>query len=147
MKKGYPLVLLPAVLLPACVNAPPEKPVRRNTSGTDCSRELRIGNAVLKAMKNNRYRELALLLRDGPLSGMPEQDFRASERYMRERVGQIRSAVFLTELRMPLVRNLIWQVRFERKNRGGGILEQDMLFRLITGTLDGRPVILNFGFF
>ena len=79
MKKGFPLVLLAAVLLPACVSAPPEKPVRRNT-GRDCSREIRIGDEVLKAMKNNRYRELALLLREGPLSGMSEQDFRTSVR-------------------------------------------------------------------
>ena len=146
MKKGFPLVLLAAVLLPECVSAPPEKPVRRNT-GHDCSREIRIGDAVLKAMKNNRYRELTLLLREGPLSGMSEQDFRTSERNMRERFGRIRSAEFLTELRTPLVRNLVWKVRFERENREGGTLEQDMLFRLVTGTLDGRPVVLNFGFF
>ena len=66
---------------------------------------------------------------------------------MREQFGRIRSAEFLTELRTPLVRNLVWKVRFERKNREGGTLEQDMLFRLVTGTLDGRPVVLNFGFF
>lgn len=46
----------------------------------------------------------------------------------------------------PAVRNLIWKVGFERDADDGDEVEQDMLFRLMTGNVDGKTCMLSCGF-
>ena len=44
------------------------------------------------------------------------------------------------------MRNLIWKVGFERDGSDGDEVEQDMLFRLVTGNVDGETCVLSCGF-
>ena len=61
--------------------------------------------------------------------------------------GEMQSFSYLTELKTPLVQNRIWTVRFERKaDQGKETVEQDLLFRLVTGEVDGKLQVLGMGF-
>ena len=61
-------------------------------------------------------------------------------------LGKIRDYDYVLELDTPAVRNLIWRVEFERDTENGKEVEQDMLFRLVTGKVDDEVCVLSCGF-
>ena len=64
----------------------------------------------------------------------------------RAQMVAVSTDVLMDALQTPSVRNRIWIVTFERKGADGRTITQEVLFRLVCGTLDGRAVILGFGF-
>ena len=66
--------------------------------------------------------------------------------YPWEALGKIKDFDYVLELETPAVRNLIWRVEFERDTDDGRDVEQDMLFRLVTGKVDDETCVMSCGF-
>lgn len=105
-----------------------------------------LGNNILAAFRDEDYAKLKRNI-PGPLrSKMTEKDFKTSCDNWRDTLGLIRDYDYVLELETPAVRNLIWRVEFERDNADGHGVEQDMLFRLVTGKVDDETCVLSCGF-
>ena len=112
----------------------------------DLARSIELGNNILAAFRDEDY---ACLTRNvpGPLrSKLTEKDFKTSCAKWRDTLGKIRDYEYVLELDTPAVRNLIWKVGFGRDAADGGEVEQDMLFRLVTGEVDDETCVLSCGF-
>ena len=113
---------------------------------TDLARSIELGNNILASFRDEDFAKLKRNI-PGPLqSKMTEKDFRTSCGNWRDTLGKIRDYDYVLELDTPAVRNLIWKVEFERDADDGDEIEQDMLFRLVTGNVDGETCVLSCGF-
>jgi hypothetical protein len=63
-----------------------------------------------------------------------------------ESLGEPISYRFETRLEHPAFDVSLWKVRFERRGTDGKIIHQEALFRVISGTLDGKFRIISFNF-
>lgn len=75
----------------------------------------------------------------------PKQ-FENARTSLTETLGEPVSYDFETKLEHPAFDVSLWKVRFERRGEDGRIINQEALFRVISGTLDGKPVIISFNF-
>lgn len=125
----------------------PEKPAEAAAAAIPAdAREIKVGDTLLKAIQENNYKLFASVLR-GELAGeMTEKDFDTSRETITKQFGELKEFKFLTALKTPTVKNLIWQVTFERVGTQEQEIEQDLLFRLVTGTVDNQVEVLSFGF-
>ena len=105
-----------------------------------------LGNNILASFRDEDFAKLRKNI-PGPLqSKMTEKDFRTSCKKWRDTLGRIKDYDYVLELETPAVRNLIWKVGFERDDANGNEVEQDMLFRLVTGKVDDETCVLSCGF-
>ena len=105
-----------------------------------------LGNNILASFRDEDFAKLRKNI-PGPLqTKMTEKDFRTSCGNWRDTLGRIKDFDYVLELDTPAVRNLIWRVEFERDNADGKEVEQDMLFRLVTGNVDDETCVLSCGF-
>ena len=112
----------------------------------DLARSVELGNNILASFRDEDFAKLRENI-PGPLqSKMTEKDFRTSCGNWRDTLGKIKDYDYVLELDTPAVRNLIWKVGFERDADDGDEIEQDMLFRLVTGNVDGETCVLSCGF-
>ena len=138
--------LLCCLVLSACVVVEEDKFDVSDPDEADLARSVELGNNILAAFRDEDYACLKQNI-PGPLrSKMTEKDFRTSCDNWRDSLGRIRDYEYEFELETPAVRNLIWKVEFERDGSGGNQVEQDMLFRLVTGNVDGETEVLSCGF-
>ena len=139
--------ILTAALLCACTVIPerPASPMEE-TQKPDSAGDIRLGNTLLSAIRADDFRAFHACLANGPAAKMTDRDFRTSRENILSQFGKIRDFRYLTALQTPSVRNRIWIVTFERKGADGRTITQEVLFRLVCGTPDGRTVILGFGF-
>ena len=137
--------LLCGLCLAACVVVE-EKVDIRDADEADLARSIELGNNILAAFRDEDFAHLKENI-PGPLqTKMTEKDFRTSCKNWRDTLGKIRDYDYVLELDTPAVRNLIWKVEFGRDAAGGDEVEQDMLFRLVTGNVDGETEVLSCGF-
>lgn len=132
--------------LAACVVVEKDDFDMTDPEEADLERSVELGNNILGAFRDEDY---AVLVKNipGPLqSKMTEKDFKTSCGNWRDSLGKIRDYEYVLELDTPAVRNLIWKVGFERAADDGDEVEQDMLFRLVTGNVDGETCVLSCGF-
>ena len=109
-------------------------------------RSVELGNNILASFRDEDFGKLKKNL-PGPLqTKMSEKDFKTSCGNWRDTLGTIRDYDYVLELDTPAVRNLIWKVGFERDADDGDEIEQDMLFRLVTGNVDDETCVLSCGF-
>ena len=107
---------------------------------------VKLGNNILAAFRDEDFGRLKKNI-PGPLqTKMTEKDFRTSCGNWRDTLGKIKDYDYILELDTPAVRNLIWRVEFERDTTDGNEVEQDMLFRLVTGNVDDETCVLSCGF-
>ena len=112
----------------------------------DLARSIELGNNILAAFRDEDFAHLRENI-PGPLqTKMTEKDFKTSCTNWRGTLGKIRDYEYVLELDTPAVRNLIWKVGFERDATDGDEVEQDMLFRLVTGEVDDETCVLSCGF-
>ena len=105
-----------------------------------------LGNNILASFRDEDYAKLKKNI-PGPLqTKMTEKDFKTSCANWRDSLGKIKDFDYVLELDTPAVRNLIWRVEFERDTENGKEVEQDMLFRLVTGKVDDEVCVLSCGF-
>ena len=107
---------------------------------------VKLGNNILASFRDEDFGRLKKNI-PGPLqTKMTEKDFRTSCANWRDSLGRIKDFDYVLELDTPAVRNLIWRVEFERDTTDGDEVEQDMLFRLVTGNVDYETCVLSCGF-
>jgi hypothetical protein len=137
--------LLCGLCLAACVVVE-EKVAVRDADEADLAQSVELGNNILAAFRDEDFAHLQKNI-PGPLqTKMTEKDFRTSCKNWRDTLGRIRDYDYVLELDTPAVRNLIWKVGFERDDSDGNEVEQDMLFRLVTGEVDDETCVLSCGF-
>ena len=99
----------------------------------------------------------AFILNDGKtfLSYLPEEmqakftekQFAASRKSILDSMGEPISFQYVTALEMTTFTPHIWKIRFERTDpRNGKKYTSEVLFRIITGKLNGKPVLIGFQF-
>ena len=109
-------------------------------------KSVELGNNILASFRDEDFGKLKKNI-PGPLqTKMTEKDFRTSCANWRDTLGKIKDFDYVLELDTPAVRNLIWRVEFERDTADGKVVEQDMLFRLVTGKVDDETCVLSCGF-
>ena len=148
MKQVVSAVFAPlcALCLAASMAVEENKYDGQGADEVDLARSVELGNNILASFRDEDFVHLRRNI-PGPLqSKMTENDFRTSCRNCRDTLGEIRAYEYAFELDTPAVRNLIWRVGFEREDSEGEPVEQDMLFRLVTGTVDGEVKVLSCGF-
>ena len=107
---------------------------------------VKLGNNILAAFRDEDFAKLKKNI-PGPLqTKMTEKDFKTSCGNWRGTLGKISDYDYVLELDTPAVRNLIWRVEFERDAADGDEVEQDILFRLVTGKVDDETCVLSCGF-
>ena len=112
----------------------------------ELARSVELGNGILAAFRDEDFVHLRQNI-PGPLqTKMTEKDFKTSCGNWRDTLGRIKDYDYVLELDTPAVRNLIWRVEFERDTDDGREVEQDMLFRLVTGNVDDETCVLSCGF-
>ena len=135
-----------ALLFAACVVVEKDDFEMDAPEEADLTRSVELGNNILASFRDEDFAKLKRNI-PGPLqSKMTEKDFRTSCGNWRDTLGKIRDFDYVLELDTPAVRNLIWKVGFERAADDGNEVEQDMLFRLVTGNVDGETCVLSCGF-
>ena len=133
------------LLCASCASSGGHAPVATDSADSELERSLELGGEILASFRDGDYPRLLRNI-PGPMkSVMTEADFRTSRGNM-ESLGDIRGYEYAFELDTPAVRNLIWRVGFEREDSEGEPVAQDMLFRLVTGTVDGEVKVLSCGF-
>ena len=138
--------LLCGLCLAACVVVEDDDFDVSEPDEADLARSVELGNNILAAFRDEDFAHLQKNI-PGPLqTKMTEKDFRTSCKNWHHTLGKIRDFDYVLELKTPAVRNLIWKVEFERDDSGGDEVEQDMLFRLVTGKVDDETCVLSCGF-
>ena len=135
-----------AFSLAACVVVEKDEFNVVDPDDTELVRSVELGNNILASFRDEDFAKLKRNI-PGPLqTKMTEKDFRTSCDNWRDTLGKIRDYDYVLELDTPAVRNLIWKVGFERDAADGDEVEQDMLFRLVTGQVDDETCVLSCGF-
>lgn len=107
---------------------------------------VKLGNNILASFRDEDFGRLRKNI-PGPLqTKMTEKDFKTSCANWRDSLGRIKDFDYVLELDTPAVRNLIWRVEFERDTENGKEVEQDMLFRLVTGKVNDETCVMSCGF-
>lgn len=140
-----PILILPLVCC-SCRVIPPDPPRDPEEESRRISAGTALGNEMLGAIRGNSFQLFSKCLKNGPAAQMTLQDFRTSRENMRELFGTLKTFEFLTALRTPAVENLIWKVTFIKTGKDGREITSQVLFRLVTGTDEGKSVVLSFGF-
>ena len=132
--------------LAACVVVEKDEFNAVDPDDAELVRSVELGNNILAAFRDEDYAKLKKNI-PGPLqTKMTEKDFRTSCGNWRDTLGKIKDYDYILELDTPAVWNLIWRVEFERDTTDGNEVEQDMLFRLVTGNVDDETCVLSCGF-
>lgn len=140
------LCLFFAFALAACVVVEKDDFEAADPDDSELVHSVELGNNILAAFRDGDYAKLKRNI-PGPLrSKMTEKDFKTSCDNWRDTLGRIKDYDYVLELETPAVRNLIWRVEFERDDTDGHEVEQDMLFRLVTGKVDDETCVLSCGF-
>ena len=135
-----------AFALVACVVVEKEEFEAPDPDDAELARSVELGNNILASFRDEDFAKLRKNV-PGPLqTKMTEKDFRTSCGNWRDTLGRIKDYDYVLELDTPAVRNLIWRVEFERDTADGDEVEQDMLFRLVTGNVDDETCVLSCGF-
>ena len=109
--------------------------------------EIAMGNKILKAIRDNNYPHFIAPMTDEMKTNITQKDFNTSREGIEKNFGKIVNSHFLTSLKTPAVKNLIWTVTFERKSSDKKTtITQQLLFRLVTGTIDGKVYVTSLGF-
>ena len=140
------LVLFCSLFLAACVVV--EKDDFEDVDPDDATlvESVKLGNNILASFRDEDFGRLKKNI-PGPLqTKMTEKDFKTSCANWRDSLGRIKDFDYVLELDTPAVQNLIWRVEFERDTTDGDEVEQDMLFRLVTGNVDDETCVLSCGF-
>ena len=140
------LCLVFAFALVACVVVEKDEFNVIDPDDAELIRSVELGNNILASFRDEDFAKLRKNI-PGPLqTKMTEKDFKTSCGNWRDTLGKIRDYDYVLELDTPAVRNLIWKVGFERDDSDGNEVEQDMLFRLVTGNVDDETCVLSCGF-
>lgn len=102
---------------------------------------------MLHAFINDNARIFVETLPDEMRSQFGIKEFAAARAELTETLGTPLSFRFDTTLEHPVFNVSIWKVRFERRDsETGAAVHQEVLFQVISGTLDGEVRVISFKF-
>ena len=102
---------------------------------------------MLKAFIRNDGKTFLSHLPDEMREKFTEKQFSASRKSIIDSMGEPISFRYVTALELTTFTPHIWKIRFERTDaRNGKKYTSEILFRIITGKLDGKPVVIGFQF-
>ena len=139
-------MLAGTALLTGCVSGVRELPaeVRKNEpqgAEYEFARQL-----VIAFMKNDAKAFLAHFP-DEAREKFDEKQFAASRKSVLDSMGEPISFQYVTALELTTFTPHIWKIRFQRTDpRNGKKFTSEALFRIITGKLNGKPVMIGFQF-
>ena len=138
--------LVACLVFASCATSSGHHHADGDTQDAELERSLELGDEILASFRAVDYPRMLKSL-PGPMqTKLTEADFKETCSTCRDALGEIREYEYAFELDTPAVRNLVWRVGFEREDSEGEPVEQDMLFRLVTGTVDGEVKVLSCGF-
>ena len=150
MKKQLWLCPFLALLLAACRVMPRENEGFRPPPAAEAERlrlgSERLGDGILRAFQQADF---AALRRNTPgelSERVTEADFLTSCRNFDAKFGKLAEFRFLTSLDTPAFCNLIWVATFIRKGKNGDDIRRQLLFRVVTMTVDGKIHVASYGF-
>ena len=102
-----------------------------------------VGDHILHAIQTDNYEEFSRYVKENEISG---EEFQNSRKNIMEQFGTITGYEYLTDLEIPLLHNMIWKVNFERKGNNQKSVKQELLFRLVLGTINGKNYVVSMSF-
>ena len=101
---------------------------------------------VIAFMKNDAKTFLAAMPEEARKK-FNEKQFAASRKSIIESMGEPISFCYVTSLELTALTPHIWKIRFQRTDpRNDKKFTSEALFRIITGKIDGKPVLIGFQF-
>ena len=101
---------------------------------------------VIAFMKNDAKTFLAHMPEEARKK-FNEKQFAASRKSILESMGEPISFRYVTSLELTAFTPHVWKIRFQRTDpRNGKKFTSEALFRIITGKIDGKPVLIGFQF-
>ena len=138
--------LVGGLVFASCATPSGQAHAEGDSQDAELERSLELGDEILASFRAGDYPRMLKSL-PGPMqTKLTEADFKSTCSDCQDTLGEIRAYEYAFELDTPAVRNLIWRVGFEREDSEGEPVAQDMLFRLVTGTVDGEVKVLSCGF-
>ena len=108
--------------------------------------EKAIGEKMLVAFKKNDAKAFLQYVPAGNAGKYGAKEFTAERKEITSRLGEIASFRFLTKLELEPVHQLVWAVRFKRKNIEQKDIYQEVLFTIVVGKVDESRKVFLFGF-
>ncbi len=146
---NLPIPALP-LLLAGCVQLASPLPTEHETPTVTQSENdsaIMCGENLLKSFQQSNYALARESLAENLLETFDQKAFTHMLQELGKSLGEIRSFTYEDELKTPILKTLVWKVRFVRKSSDGGEIEQDALFRaLVAAQTDGRDQIISFNF-
>ena len=107
----------------------------------------KLGGELLKHFLAGDADKVCALLPDDLREKLEPAKVRESRKAVMETLGTPVSYRYVTAQELPNFTMNLWAVRFRRVNdKTGKEFHSEALFRVITGTVDGKPVILTYSF-
>ncbi len=101
---------------------------------------------LLMAFLKNDGKKFCGLLPEDSRKNFTVEIFEKTRKSIVESQGEPVSFQYVTSLEMTALTPHVWKIRFQRENKDGEKFTSEVLFRIITGKIDGRPVITSFQF-
>ncbi|MCQ2380233.1 MAG: hypothetical protein MJ025_04850 [Victivallaceae bacterium] len=102
---------------------------------------------ILDSMLRGDYDLFRKSVPDNISSKFTKETFEESRKRVTDQLGTPVSYRYLTKLEMPTFSPFVWAVRFERYDlKMENTFHSEVLFRVITAKLDGKPVVTSFNF-
>jgi hypothetical protein len=138
------VTVLFCALTSGCVST---APVTNNTT-PESQRKLQLHSAaVLDAFMAKDYQQLRGLLSDNIAAEFPEEKFSTSIKQLEKTLGTMKNYLYLTELKVPILRTMVYKVTFERTGSKQEKITQEALFRITMAEDKGKVIVLSFNFF
>ena len=103
--------------------------------------------AILDAFMAKDYQQLRGLLSDNIAAEFPEEKFSNSIKQLEKTLGTMKNYLYLTELKVPILRTMVYKVTFERTGSKQEKITQEALFRITMAEDKGKVMVLGFHFF
>ncbi|MBR2344600.1 MAG: hypothetical protein IKA71_02305 [Lentisphaeria bacterium] len=130
------------VLLCGCVSAV------QNSKNSESGKvlEIAMGERLIVAFQKQDVKAFYKEVPPEVQSVWGTKEFEFECKKLKERWGEIDSFRYLTELEMSPTHQHVWAVRFKHRNLKGEFVYREVLFVVLTGTIDGNPKVFLFGF-
>ncbi len=147
MKKlFYGFFILTIVAFSGCAMFGEQKKGKDSPEVVELNAEKAIGEKMLAAFQKNDAKAFLQYIPAGNAGKYGEKEFSAERKEITSRLGEIASYRFLTKLELEPVHQLVWAVRFKRKNIEQKDVFQEVLFTIVVGKVDESRKVFLFGF-
>ncbi|MDD3887122.1 MAG: hypothetical protein PHI35_09635 [Victivallaceae bacterium] len=147
LASALPTCVLFALLLGMCSCATVKEMPREVVDTEVKSSEHELCRALLVAFINDDAKGFIDLLPDDVRANFDRKQFQTTRSNVIAALGEPVSFQFVTQLEFITFKPLIWKVRFKRTDlKTGQEFYREALFRVVTGSADGKVHVISFNF-